>query len=130
MQVVASDTFETIIMVLVMLNIACLAVYHVGMSEALTVLLFWISMTFTVIFTIEVIVKLIGLGIKQYFRDPWCMFDFFVTLLSLVQIPLDVAAKQSVPAFNLLRVFRVARVFRLVPKVCLLYLWLPAVTSL
>jgi hypothetical protein len=127
MQVVASDTFETIIMVLVMLNIACLAVYHVGMSEALTVLLFWISMTFTVIFTIEVIVKLIGLGIKQYFRDPWCIF---VTLLSLVQIPLDVAAKQSVPAFNLLRVFRVARVFRLVPKVCSLYLWLPAVTSL
>jgi Ion transport protein len=129
MQVVESDTFETIIMGLVMLNIACLAIHHVGMSDALNSALFWLSIAFTVIFTVEVVVKLIGLGTKQYFQDRWCMFDFFVTVLSLVQIAVDIAAKNNVPAFNLLRVFRVARVFRLVPKVCIPYLRLPTVTS-
>lgn len=120
MQVVVSDTFETIIMSFILLNIACLAMYHVGMPLALTTTLFWLNVAFTVIFIMEVIVKLIGLGIKQYFQDRWCMFDFIVALLSLVQIAIDITAKSDVPAVNLLRVFRVVRVFRLVPKVCCL----------
>ena len=105
-------------MALILINIACLAMHHVGMPHALTVALFWLNVAFTVIFLLEVIVKLVGLGIKQYFQDRWCLFDFFVAMLSLVQIAIDISVKSDVPAVNLLRVFRVVRVFRLVPKVC------------
>lgn len=105
-------------MALILINIACLAMYHVEMPDGLTVALFWLNVAFTVIFLVEVVVKLIGLGIKQYFQDRWCLFDFFVALLSLVQIAIDMSVKSDVPAVNLLRVFRVVRVFRLVPKVC------------
>jgi hypothetical protein len=117
-QVFVSDAFETFIMALILINIACLAVYHVGMPNALTITLFWLNVAFTIIFLFEAIVKLIGLGIKQYFQDRWCIFDFFVAILSVVQIIIDFLQTSDVPAVNLLRVFRVVRVFRLVPKVC------------
>lgn len=117
LQVVASNTFESIIMGLILINVACLAMHHVGMAEELTKTIFWLNVAFTIIFLMEVVVKLIGLGVKQYFHDRWCMFDFSVAMLSAAQIAIDVAAKSDVPAVNLLRVFRVVRVFRLVPKV-------------
>lgn len=104
-------------MALILINIACLAIYHVGITEGLATALIWSNTAFTAIFVGEVIVKLIGLGFKQYFQDRWCMFDFVVAILSLVQLAIDIAAKGDVPVVNVLRVFRVVRVFRLVPKV-------------
>ena len=67
------------------------------------------NMLFTFIFIIEALLKIIGLGIKGYFTRKGNCFDFFLVLLSLVGFFVNTGV-----GTNFLRIFRVARVFRLV----------------
>ena len=39
---------------------------------------------FVYVFLIECVMKIIGLGIKEYFADNWNKFDFFLVMLSLM----------------------------------------------
>ncbi len=39
---------------------------------------------FVCAFALEAILKLIALGPKQYFRDPWNSFDCFVSVISVI----------------------------------------------
>lgn len=49
--------------------------------------------------------------------DRWNMFDFVVVMLSLLSMTVRLLpTTNSIPGLNLLRIFRVARVFRLIPK--------------
>jgi hypothetical protein len=45
---------------------------------------------FTTIFTVEAIIKLIGLGPKIYFKEGWNIFDFIIALGSLLSIILSI----------------------------------------
>ena len=56
---------------------------HYKMDPELSQILEYFNWVFTGIFTIECILKLIGLGI-YYFRIPWNLFDFIVVVLSLL----------------------------------------------
>jgi hypothetical protein len=112
-----SDTSDAFIMGIIALNVTCVALTFVDMPQWLVTMLFYLNIIFTTIFAIETVAKMTALGIKAYFMDRWCSFDFFVAFLSLVQIGIEVWTSSDIPAVNLLRVFRVARIFRLVPKV-------------
>jgi Ion transport protein len=112
-----SDLFEKLIMGIILINVACLAIVSVEMPQTLVKILSWANVAFTVIFATEAVLKMIALGIKPYFRDQWCFFDFIVALSSVVQLVIEKRTDSNVPAVNLMRVFRVARIFRLVPKV-------------
>ncbi len=39
---------------------------------------------FSSFFIIEVVLKLIGLGIGPYFKDSWNLFDFIVVLITII----------------------------------------------
>ena len=49
-------------------------------------LLEYINLFFYAIFFIEMIIKLIGFGIKHYFRDFFNIFDFIVVIISTIDI--------------------------------------------
>jgi hypothetical protein len=117
MQVVMSNAFDAFIMVIIALNVLCLTLVHVDMPQWLVTTLFWLNFAFTCIFTLEAAARIVALGFKPYFTDRWFAFDFLVAALSLVQIAIDIWTNSNIPAVNLLRVFRVARIFKLVPKV-------------
>jgi len=36
---------------------------------------------FTAIFFTEMIMKWIGFGLKKYFKNGWCLLDFFIVLV-------------------------------------------------
>jgi hypothetical protein len=89
--------------------------------------MFWCNVVFLFVFISEAVIKLLALGPRWYFVDPWNMFDFVVVLLSCVMLVVDsmngdwtCATKTggdiNVPALSMLRVFRIARVFRLVRR--------------
>ena len=118
LQVVMSDAFDAFIMLMILMNVACLAITHVDMVLWLHDTLFWLNVIFTTVFCVEAIAKITALGPVSYFMDRWCIFDCLVAALSVVQIAIDVWTTSDVPAINLLRVFRVTRIFRLIPKVC------------
>lgn len=54
-----------------------------------------LNLIFTVIFTVEMTIKLYGFGLKGYCNDYFNIFDGIVVLLSLVEIIIEQVASQS-----------------------------------
>ncbi len=69
------------------------------------------------IFTIEIILKLLAQGKnpKQYFRDPWNIFDFIIVILCY--LPSDL---RFVSMLRIVRLLRVLRLISVLPKLQLL----------
>lgn len=68
---------------------------------------------FVLLFVVEAIVKLVALKPKGYFSNNWNRFDFIIVLLSLPSLFLEFLPIPDTSSFLLLRVFRLARLFRL-----------------
>lgn len=66
-----------------MLNMITMAIEHYKQTDIVTDILKIFNILFTVIFTLEAIVKIIGLRL-HYFRIGWNVFDFIVVILSLL----------------------------------------------
>jgi hypothetical protein len=76
----------------------------------------WINNGFTVIFVIECALKLMGLGIAQYFDAGLNIFDFGVVTISVCGFVLEMASSGgggSSELLNMMLIFRAARVLRL-----------------
>lgn len=50
---------------------------------------------FTFLFTIEMVLKIIGLGLWRYFTDPWSLFDATVVAFSLLEVITELMARSS-----------------------------------
>ena len=68
---------------------------------------------FVVFFLIGAIVKLFVLKPKHYFANNWNRFDFLIVLISLPSLFLAYLPIPDTSSLLLLRVFRLARLFRL-----------------
>lgn len=68
-----------------------------------------INLLFTILFTAEVIVKIIGLGLNRFRRDGFNIFDLIIVIISLLEISLQ----DGGGSFSALRAFRLFRVFKL-----------------
>ena len=69
--------------------------------------------SFTFIFTLEVLLKLVGLG-SVFWVDGWNVFDFIVVSASLAEVVLGliVASDKYACGLSAIRLFRVFRVLR------------------
>merc|ERR1712142_496654 len=72
----------------------------------------WVSLIFVTIYTGEMVLKLIGLGITKYFSSPWNIFDFVITIMGIVSIVLTEMQIQS-SYIMILRPLRLLRLFKL-----------------
>ena len=106
---VESKQFEFFIMAMILLNTLCLAVKTHPQSAETDALLKGINTTFAIIFTVEMLLKWIGLGLYQYQKLMWNRFDGFLVLTSWIGMAFDLGQYAT-----LLRIARVARIFRLV----------------
>lgn len=78
-----------------------------------------INLFFSIVFFIEMAVKMLGLGVQEYFRDRFNMFDAFIVLVSVVDfIYTSVFSFQSVGtgAVTAFRAFRLLRIFKLAKR--------------
>eukprot|EP00818_Percolomonas_sp_WS_P004657 CAMPEP_0117436504 /NCGR_PEP_ID=MMETSP0759-20121206/1040_1 /TAXON_ID=63605 /ORGANISM="Percolomonas cosmopolitus, Strain WS" /LENGTH=1762 /DNA_ID=CAMNT_0005228103 /DNA_START=105 /DNA_END=5393 /DNA_ORIENTATION=- len=110
---VTSTKFEYFISAIIVINIIFMAIEHDHMSPTLSAVLSYANIVFTFIFTVEAVLKLIGLGILQYFTDGWNLFDGFVVLLSIFGIVMNYLDTGIGLNPTILRVFRVFRIFRI-----------------
>lgn len=55
---------------------------------------------FSVLFTIEMVLKLIGLGLTEYFTNFWTILDFFIVFVSNILLLMAIMTKYSVKAFK------------------------------
>ncbi|CAF1538985.1 unnamed protein product [Rotaria magnacalcarata] len=64
---------------------------------------------FTIIFTIELILKWFAYGIKKYFTDRWNILDFVIVIVSIIGTTLDSLGVSDVPALTSMRALRALR---------------------
>jgi hypothetical protein len=105
--------FNTFIFTIIIANTIILAMdKYPAQPKNVEDILFIINIIFTVIFTLEVILKLIGLGKKEYVRDRFNVFDALVVLISLIEIAFSdgSGALSALRAFRLFRIFKIFRV--------------------
>lgn len=74
------------------------------------------NMIFFYVFLLEMVIKMLGIGLKNYFADGFCVFDFIVIIFSLLEIIIDFinfSRIRGLSAIRVLKVFRLLRVFKL-----------------
>ena len=57
--------------------------------EWLTQLSYYSNIVLTGIFSLEMLLKIFGLGIKQYVKDNFNIFDSIIVILSLIDLAID-----------------------------------------
>lgn len=113
-ELVESVHFEIATGLVVLGSITLIAVEHEGMSKEFEVGLRWANVAFTVLFGIEMLCKWVGLGLAQYFWDPWNGFDCFLVVVGAIA---DAELQDFGINLNLLRILRVFRTMRLLALV-------------
>ncbi|XP_063064429.1 dihydropyridine-sensitive L-type skeletal muscle calcium channel subunit alpha-1-like [Engraulis encrasicolus] len=86
---VTSCYFEYLMFFLIILNTLCLGIQHCNQSDQVTKLADTLNIIFTILFTMEMVVKQIAFKLKGYFGDPWNVFDFLIVIGSIVDVVLS-----------------------------------------
>ncbi len=90
---------------------------HYQQPDWLTRVLEILNCIFTSIFAVEALIKLIGQGLRVYFRDGWNIFNFIIALDSTLAILISVYMPQVLNGtFNFFRSVRILRCLRLLKK--------------
>ena len=115
---VRKDEFDMFIMANILLNVLFMSMLHYDQSVEWDLTLFIANVFFLVVFFTEMILKLIAYGPVEYIKDGWNKFDAFCVLASIVDLVWQEADPNATgpSPLTILRVFRVARIFRLIPK--------------
>lgn len=70
------------------------------------------SIVFVCVYSIEATIKILGKGPKEYFTNGWDVFDFLVTVVSLIGV-LGQAYSDGFYYITVLRPFRLLRLFKI-----------------
>ncbi|KAM9185207.1 voltage-dependent L-type calcium channel subunit alpha-1S isoform 1-T1 [Mergus octosetaceus] len=87
--VVTSSYFEYLMFFLILLNTICLGMQHYNQSAEMNHISDILNVAFTVLFTLEMILKLMAFKAKGYFGDPWNVFDFLIVIGSIIDVILS-----------------------------------------
>uniref|UniRef100_A0AAQ5YTV4 Voltage-dependent L-type calcium channel subunit alpha n=1 Tax=Amphiprion ocellaris TaxID=80972 RepID=A0AAQ5YTV4_AMPOC len=132
-KIINSSQFEYVMFVLILGNTLTLAVQHYEQSKLFTSIMDILNMIFTVVFTIEMIIKLLALRAHHYFIDPWNSFDALIVVGSVLDIAVSEFSVSFVSPLNyhvisnltrrigkvsitFFRLFRVLRLVKLLSK--------------
>eukprot|EP01051_Picozoa_sp_SAG22_P015988 SAG22_NODE_2176_length_2884_cov_1.337882_3_plen_117_part_00 len=85
-----------------------------GMPDALVDFSAIASEVFAYLFTVELLTKLLALGVKQWWAVGWNRFDFLIVVTSLAEIVLLRLAADIAINPSIFRIFRICRVVRFV----------------
>jgi|Laugresu1bdmlbsd_1035121.scaffolds.fasta_scaffold68855_1 voltage-dependent calcium channel T type alpha-1I len=87
-----------------------MAIDHYEMSDHLINILYYINMVLTIIFVAEMVIKIIGLGIRDYLRDGFNIFDSIIIIIGLLEyFGIGNKVATVLRSFRLLRIFKIVR---------------------
>jgi len=111
-----NQKFEVVITIIILLNMVQMSMEHDSASDEFEDAMAYANYVFTVIYTLEAILKIIGTR-KFYFYKSWNIFDFVIVVFAWLGIVMDNVMDNSVIDPSILRsfrVFRVARILRII----------------
>lgn len=106
-----SKNFEQGIIILICINTLFLASEHYEPPNWLVKLSDIANLFFTVVFLIEMLMKICGFGCKKYLEDNFNIFDAFIVTMSYVELVMPAGSSSSL---SVLRAFRLLRVFKII----------------
>ncbi|XP_078592375.1 sodium channel protein type 4 subunit alpha B-like isoform X2 [Branchiostoma floridae x Branchiostoma japonicum] len=117
-KIVNHKVFEGFILLIIMGSSLCLIFEDIYLptKPQLKAVLYYLDITFVVIFTVEMILKWLGVGFKRYFGSVWCWLDFVIVVISLVSIGAATAGIDNLSAFRALRTLRALRPLRAISR--------------
>ena len=141
-EVVVHQAFERVILICIVVNTLTLSMDRFSDDpEAATKIaeMLWhvekLNLALTLVFALEMVLKIIGLGVREYVSDEFNLFDCFIVVVSLIELallppvfltgsampsPLDVNGNPTVHgsggALSALRAFRLFRVLKLATR--------------
>uniref|UniRef100_A0A8B9VZX2 Voltage-dependent R-type calcium channel subunit alpha n=1 Tax=Anas zonorhyncha TaxID=75864 RepID=A0A8B9VZX2_9AVES len=115
---VVSPSFEYTIMAMIALNTVVLMMKYYSAPYTYELALKYLNIAFTMVFSLECVLKIIAFGFLNYFRDTWNIFDFITVIGSITEIILTDTKLVNTSSFNmsflkLFRLFRAARLIKL-----------------
>jgi hypothetical protein len=109
--------FEKFVITLVLLNVFSMAFTWYGQPAYMDSFADAADVIFTAAFTLEMLLKITGLGLRQYLISPWNRFDATLVTGALIADALQGLSSLGInvdPALlRMLRIFRIARLLRL-----------------
>lgn len=117
---IANPIYESSILVIIFLNMVSLSLNHYPMDPEFADCLDDIEFTCVLVFAVDMMIRMVVLGIRGYWGDMYNLADGLVTLVSIVEIsllpPLSISttspARGIFSALTTLRVFRIRHFFR------------------
>ncbi|KAG8436805.1 hypothetical protein GDO86_007767 [Hymenochirus boettgeri] len=112
---VVSPSFEYTIMAMIALNTVVLMMKYYSAPYTYELALKYLNIAFTMLFSLECVLKIIAFGFLNYFRDTWNIFDFITVTGSITEIILTDSKLVNTSSFNMsfLKLFRAARLIKL-----------------
>uniref|UniRef100_A0A7M4F7Y8 Voltage-dependent R-type calcium channel subunit alpha n=1 Tax=Crocodylus porosus TaxID=8502 RepID=A0A7M4F7Y8_CROPO len=112
---VVSPSFEYTIMAMIALNTVVLMMKYYSAPYTYELALKYLNIAFTMVFSLECVLKIIAFGFLNYFRDTWNIFDFITVIGSITEIILTDTKLVNTSGFNMsfLKLFRAARLIKL-----------------
>ena len=107
-RIVESMVFNFIVYALIVGNTIVLAMERYDLDDETRDKIRIANYTFTAAFSIEMFLKLLGLGVRIYCRDKFNIFDGLIVILSWIDLVLELTGKET----ELLKVFRALRLLR------------------
>ena len=96
------------------MNTVCLAMDRYPMPASELDVLEVLNLIFFISFLLEMIIKILGLGLREYVRDSFNIFDAVIVLVSCVDVALFYSGSGGGGgAISALRGFRLLRIFKL-----------------
>lgn len=113
-EIANSSWFKRTIILCIILNTVILMMNWYGQNETLMSTLDWVNHVFSLVFTIEAVVKISAFE-KKYFQDAWNLVDFFICIMSWIDFVLGFTINVQInSAIRIIRTFRVARLVKLI----------------
>ncbi|XP_029005034.1 voltage-dependent R-type calcium channel subunit alpha-1E isoform X3 [Betta splendens] len=108
---VVSPSFEYTVLTMIALNTIVLMMKYYSAPLTYDTVLKQLNTAFTVLFSVECVLKILAFGFLNYFRDTWNIFDFITVLGSITEIVVDLRSDTFNMSF--LKLFRAARLIKL-----------------
>merc|ERR1719230_2551741 len=107
-RVVVGAWFNRLIFAAIMVNTLVLAMDHHPIDKTFDMSLNIVNLTLTVVFFLEMVIKILALGAREYVKDSYNNFDALVVFMSLIEVLFEYVFQiEQGGGFSALRAFRI-----------------------
>lgn len=110
---VASQLFHNIIFAAIIINTMLMAIEYHGQPQSLTTILEISNIFFLILFTIEMLLKIIAGGLFNYLKSPLNVLDGSIVIISLIE--LYGTGNSGLSVLRTIRLLRILKLVRFMP---------------